>query len=469
MDRKKPAKRATPEQRQRESDDAALSEAIRVSLETGDQEHLRRILDERHESDVAQVLAALPPGAAIAALQLMDLDARATLFGYLPHSNQVKLARDLSRRELADIVSAMSHDERADLFKNLDEKDRRTLLPALAQAEREDLRKLAAYPEGTVGSVMTSDYAALTPALKVGRALSELRIQAPDSETIYIAFIVDETRRLVGVVSLRDLLLARPGAQVSDLMTTAVVQIAADAPREEAVRLIAHYDLLALPVVNDDGQLVGIVTQDDAMDVQEEEATEDFHRVGTVQKLSGSVRSASVFLLYRARIVWLLLLVFGSIFSGIGIAFFEHTIAAYVVLVFFLPLLIGSGGNAGSQSSTLMVRALATGDVRFADWGVMIGREVIVAALLGLTMATAVSVLGFVRGGFQVAAVVAASMVLIVLAGSLIGLSLPFLLARFRLDPATASAPLVTSITDVLGVLIYFTIATRFLPLDSAA
>lgn len=204
------------------------------------------------------------------------------------------------------------------------------------------------------------------------------------------------------------------------------------------------------------------------LDVQAEEATEDFHRVGTVQKLTESVRTASVFLLYRVRIVWLVLLVFGNIFSGLGIAYFEDTIAAYVVLVFFLPLLIGSGGNAGSQSSTLMVRALATGDVRFSDWGVMIGREVIVAALLGLTMALAVSLLGFIRGGFDVAFVVAASMVLIVLVGSLIGMSLPFLLARFRLDPATASAPLVTSITDILGVLIYFAVATAFLPFDAA-
>lgn len=343
----------------------------------------------------------------------MDLDERAVLFGYLPSAGQVELSRRLSRRELAAIVSAMSHDERADLFKKLDEKEEKGTAAGVGQAEREDVCKLASYPEGTVGSVMTSDYAALTPDLKVGKALSELRIQPPDSETIYIAYIVHEERRLVGVISLRDLLLARSGERISDLMTTSVVQVAADAPREEAAHVIAHYDLLALPVVNGGGKLIGIVTQDDAMDVQAEEATEDFHRSGTIQKLRESVRTASIFLLYRVRIVW------------------------WVLLVFFLPLLIGSGGNAGSQSSTLMVRALATGEVRFADWGVMIGREVIVATLLGLTMALAVSLLGFARSGVDVALVVAASMVLIVL----VGMSLPFLLARFRLDPATASGP----------------------------
>lgn len=462
------AARAALEALRLQPENTVLAEAIHAWLETGDKAHLHDVLGVHHEFDVAQVLAALPPDEALAALGLLDLDDRAVLFGYLPPACQVELSRRLSRRDLAAIVSAMSHDERADLFKKMDEKEKKTLLPALAQAEREDLRKLASYAEGTVGSVMTSDYAALTPDLKVGKALSELRVQAPDSETIYIAYIVDEERRLVGVISLRDLLLARSGERISDLMTTSVVQVAADAPREEAARLIAHYDLLALPVVNGGGKLIGIVTQDDAMDVQAEEATEDFHRAGTVQKLTESVRTASIFLLYRVRIVWLVLLVFGNIFSGLGIAYFEDTIAAYVVLVFFLPLLIGSGGNAGSQSSTLMVRALATGDVRFTDWGVMIGREVIVATLLGLTMALAVSLLGFVRGGVDVALVVAASMVLIVLVGSLIGMSLPFLLARFRLDPATASAPLVTSITDILGVLIYFAVATALLPFDAA-
>jgi magnesium transporter len=326
------------------------------------------------------------------------------------------------------------------------------------------LRKLASYPEGTAGSVMTSDYAALTPDLEVSKALSELRIQAPDSETIYQVFVVDGERRLLGAVSLRDLLLARPGERVGDLMTTTVPRIAADQPREEAARLIARYDLMALPVTDDAGKLVGIVTHDDAMDVQAEEATEDFHRVGTVRNLDASVSEASIFMLYRARIAWLVLLVFGNVFSGLGIAYFEDTIAAHVVLVFFLPLLIGSGGNAGSQSATLMVRALATGDVRFSDWGFVIGREVLVAGLLGFTMALAVSPLGLLRGGVDVALVVAAAMVLIVLMGGLIGISLPFILARFGLDSATASGPLVTSIADAAGVVIYFSIATAVLP-----
>ncbi|AHB47889.1 magnesium transporter [Hyphomicrobium nitrativorans NL23] len=458
------ASRAGLETLRLQPENLVLAEAVRAWLDSGDAGSLRSVFQDHHEADVAQVLAALRPQDTLEALRLLEIDVRATLFGYLPPKIQTAVARHMSRRELADIVSAMSHDERADLFKKLDEKERKTLLPALAQAEREDLRKLASYPEGTAGSVMTSDYAALTPDLEVSKALSELRIQAPDSETIYQVFVVDGERRLLGAVSLRDLLLARPGERVGDLMTTTVPRIAADQPREEAARLIARYDLMALPVTDDAGKLVGIVTHDDAMDVQAEEATEDFHRVGTVRNLDASVSEASIFMLYRARIAWLVLLVFGNVFSGLGIAYFEDTIAAHVVLVFFLPLLIGSGGNAGSQSATLMVRALATGDVRFSDWGFVIGREVLVAGLLGFTMALAVSPLGLLRGGVDVALVVAAAMVLIVLMGGLIGISLPFILARFGLDSATASGPLVTSIADAAGVVIYFSIATAVLP-----
>lgn len=248
-------------------------------------------------------------------------------------------------------------------------------------------------------------------------------------------------------------------------MVSEVVFASVETPQEEVSRLIAHYDLLALPVINGGDRLVGIVTYDDAMDVAAEEATEDMHKGVSVGKLEGSLRSVSLFELYRKRVVWLVLLVFANIFSGAGIAYFEETIEAYIALVFFLPLLVDSGGNAGSQAATLMVRGMATGDVRNRDWAKLLGREVGVALALGLTMALAVSVVGIFRAGSEIALVVALSMVLIVTVGSLIGMILPFILQRFKLDPATASAPLVTSIADASGVLIYFALATAILGL----
>jgi magnesium transporter len=275
--------------------------------------------------------------------------------------------------------------------------------------------------------------------------------------------VLDESRRLIGSVRLRDLILAPGFRRVADLMEqdTHAVDIGED--QEDVVHQLARYDLIALPVVDDAGRLVGIVTHDDAMDALEEEATEDFHKIGTVGKLTQSVREASIGLLYRKRVFWLGLLVFGNLFSGAGIAYFEETIALHVALVFFLPLLIGSSGNAGAQSATLMVRALATGDVVLKDWGKLLSRELLVALALGLTMAFTVSLIGLARGGQAIALVVALTMLLVVVAGSLIGMSLPFILNKFRLDPATASAPLVTTIADAVGVVIYFSIATAFL------
>jgi magnesium transporter len=415
-------------------------------------------------ADIASLFEHMEHEDALLAMRQLGLKDQAEVFGYLRPPTQVSMAERMSREELAKLMAAMSHDERVDLFKALDPKAQEALLPGLAKAEREDLRRLASYPEGTVGAIMTSDYATLRPEMTAPQALDALRRQASDVETVYTAYVVDKAHKLLGVVSLRELLLARSRQMVADIMEPDPVVIQVDGAQEEAATLVARYDLLALPVVDGDGRMVGIVTQDDAMDVAEEEATEDIYKSSNVGEFEGSVRDASLFSLYRARIVWLVLLVFGNIFSGAGISFFEDTISGNLALLFFLPLLIGSGGNAGAQSATLMVRALATGDVRASDWGAMLGRELLIGLGLGLTMALAVSTIGVVRAGVPIALVVASAMVLIVLLGALIGVSLPFVLSRFRLDPATASGPLVTSIADVTGVLVYFGIAAVLLP-----
>jgi magnesium transporter len=301
--------------------------------------------------------------------------------------------------------------------------------------------------------------------MTAAEAIEALRRQAADAETVYTALVAAADYRLLGVVSLRDLLLAGRKSRVAAIMDRDPVTVRADADREEAAQIISRYDLLVLPVVDEGGRMVGIVTHDDALDVVEEEATEDALRGASVGALDADVLDTPLALLYRARVGWLVLLVFGSMFSGAGLAAFEDTIAAHMSLLFFLPLLIGSGGNAGAQSATLTVRALATGDVRPADYGRMMGREIAVSVGLGLTMAVAIGIAGLLRADVSVLTVVAVSMTLIVLIGSLLGLTLPFLLQRVGLDPATASGPLVTSLCDVAGVLIYFGIATLLLPM----
>lgn len=438
---------------------------VQEALAANDIASIKEMLEAEHPVDLAELISGLDTEAAWVVLRQLPFDKEARAFAYLDKSVQVGLAGSPKhRRQLGEIVSRMGADDRADFYKELPEEQQQALLPLLAQAEREDVRRLASYEEGTAGALMTSAYASLREDITAGQALDMLRAEAPSRETIYRAYVVDTQRRLVGSLRLQDLILAQPETGIGQIMDRNTLAVRIGDDQEEVARKIARYDILALPVIDMDDRLVGIVTYDDAIDVLQEEETEDFHKSGTVQGLSQSISSAPIAMLYRARVLWLVVLVFGNIFSSAGIAAFEETIEAHVALVFFLPLLIGSGGNAGAQAATLMVRGMSTGEVALKDWSRLLGRELLVAVPLGLTMAAAVSPIGFIRGGSSIALIVTLSMVVIVIIGSLIGMCLPFILSRSRLDPATASAPLVTSIADAVGVLIYFAIATAILP-----
>lgn len=414
--------------------------------------------------DIADILAEIEPSLA---WQLLDkLPDSSGVFSYLDVDIQMALTRAFPRANLARLISEMPSDERADLYNHLDQEQKDTLLPALAQAEREDIRKLASYSEGTAGALMSSDYATLDGNMNVTEALAALRREAPDAETIYHAYVIDSARKLVGVVSLRALILAAPPTLMHSLMISSPIHCQVHDDQEDVAKTIARYDLIALPIVDESGAIVGIVTHDDAMDVQSEEATDDFHKSGGVSTMIGNMKDVSIRVLYQKRVFWLVLLVFGNLFSGAGIAHFEDLIAANIVLVFFLPLLVDSGGNAGSQSATLMVRALATGEVVMRDWFSLLGREALVALCLGGTMAAAISVIGYWRGDATVAMILAMSMMCVVLIGCVIGMSLPFVLNKMGFDPASASAPLITSVCDASGVLIYLFIASQFLVLS---
>ncbi|MFC2991785.1 magnesium transporter [Halomonas tibetensis] len=442
--------------------------ALLTALAEEARERLGEMLSELRSADIAEILEEileedddLP--LAVGLLERLPLERRANVLGYLPGEEQVEITAAMSDETLLTLLEEMGSDERADLFNLLGEDRREALLRLMASQEREDLKRLASYVEGTAGAIMTSDYVAIPNGMTVSQAMMRVRQTAPDAETVYQLYIIDSDGRLAGTLSLRQLIVARPRAKVDDIMIKDVISIEVDEEQEEVARVVARYDLLALPVLDADERLVGIVTHDDAMDVAESEATEDFHKGMSIGALEDGVSRVPLWSLYRKRVTWLVLLVFANLFSGAGIAYFEETIAAQVALVFFLPLLIGSGGNAGAQAATLMVRGMATGDVGVKDWSKLLGRELLVAGSLGLTMALAVAPIGVMRGGEAVAMVVAMSMVIIVLFGSLLGMCLPFLLDRLGWDPATASAPLVTTLIDASGVLIYFSIATAIL------
>lgn len=426
---------------------------------------LREALALWPSPELSDLLLSLPKSDRVLLYRSLPRDGAADVFAHLEPADQDDLLRDLSDEETRHLLANLHPDDRTHLLEELPAQVTQRLLDLLDPEDLREARWLLGYPEGSVGRLMTPDYVAVRQDWTIEEALRFIRHAGKRSETVNRIYVVDSDLRLVDDIPLRPFILAEPDARVSDIMDHSYVSVSAFADREEAVRVIRRYDQVALPVLDSKGVLVGIVTVDDLLDVAEEEATDDFHRVGSVGPILTPLLDTPLKVLYRRRIGWLLVLIVVNIFSGAGIAYFESTISATVALVVFLPLLIGSAGNAGAQSTTLMVRALATGDVTKSDWIHLLGRELGVATGLGLTMAVAVLIPGFYHGGPDVAVVVATTMMLVVVVGSIIGMSLPFLLDRFELDPATASAPLVTSIADIVGVIVYLSFATWYLGL----
>ena len=383
---------------------------------------------------------------------------------YLSLAEQVNIARHLENQNLLKIISEMHSDSRVDLMKALPLSLQKYIYNGLEPDKRAEIKSLEIYAEESAGAIMSSDFVTLPPKLTMQQAIDQLRHEASDSETLYLIYITNYLHQLEGVISLRQIIQSAPEQVISEVMNNQVITGLVDEDQEQIAKKLSHYDFIALPIVDVENHLLGIVTYDDAMDILQQEFNEDALKGSAVESSPNiSLKSAPIFSLYKKRVFWLVLLVFGSLLSGIGISHFEDIIAAHIVLVFFLPLLVGSGGNAGSQYATLMVRAIATGDAHLKDWFYLLGRESLVALCLCGTMAFAVSILGYIRGDEMVALVLAISMMAIVLLGCLIGMSLPFILNKLGLDPASASAPLVTSICDATGVVVYLFVASQLL------
>lgn len=440
--------------------------ALVAFIERKDLDSVRAALKPCHPFDIASLLPELPPEQRVEILLSLPAKRQAQVFGYLDAEEQLALARALRREDLGRLFADMDPDERADLFKRLPAAVREAIVPGLAQAEREDIRKLAAYPESTVGAVMTSAYAAVPPDVTAREAIDLLRQEAPNRETIYEVFVIDATRELLGVVSLRELLLAPPESRVSEVMRREVVKVAAEAPRAEAARLIGEYDLIALPVTNGGGKLVGIVTADDAMEVAEQEELKRIQTFGGTLAVGGpdlDLLNSPFRQLFTARFFWLALLtVFGLATSHI-VAAQEEMLEKAIVLAAFIAPIVDMGGNTGSQTATMVIRAMALGQIalRFSDFLKVLKRDLPVALALGGGVAVLEAVLAYTTKslGWDVVAVIGLSMLACTVLGSLFGILLPFAARAMKQDPATLSSPVITSVMDLVGVLIYFGIA----------
>lgn len=424
---------------------------------------LREHARETEPADIADILLGLEKTERVLLFRALPRAVAGDVFSELEHDDEETLLYELSNEETRTLLENLDPDDRTELLEELPGSVTQKLLNLLETKERVKAQTLLGYPEESIGRLMTPGYVAVRPEWTAEEALTHIKKRDPKSETVDVLFVTDETWKLIGVLRLRTLVFATPEDTVATLMKTEVVRAIVTDDRETAVGVMQKYDLSVLPVVDSSETLVGIVTFDDVFDVAEEEATEDFYRSAAVGNLESSLVQASPFHLYQKRVPWLVILVFMNLIAGAIIAHFEETIATAVVLVSFMPLLIGSAGNAGSQAATLSVRAIALGEVRLTDWFKLLSKEFFVALSLGLTMAFFVWFLGLQRGGFDIALTVALSMVVVVLVGSIVGMILPFLLHRVKADPAVASAPLVTTVADIFGVLVYFLIATSII------
>ena len=441
-----------------------ILEEVRIALE---QKHVKRaaaIVENLRPADQAEIFADLEDAEQRLLLTQLPPGESADIFEELDDEFALELARELPDADLLAIMDEMEPDEAADLLGDMRPERARRLLEELEDPD--EVRPLLLHPDETAGGLMTSEFLALRRRMTASDAIEAIRQWHPESEDIYYLFVVDQYGRLTGVVNLRQLIVAEPDTLLQDIMDPDVISVTADVDQEEAARLMARYDLLALPVVDANQRLLGVITFDDMVDVLEEEATEDFERYGGAEPLERPYLDTSPIIITKKRIGWLLLLFLTATLTGSVMKLFEQQISAMVALTLFVPLLIGTGGNAGSQTTATIIRALATGDVEPSDALRVWWHEARAAILLGAGMA----VLAFIRAITWVndpmlAATVAISIVALVLWATGIGALLPLAAAKLGIDPALVSGPLMSTMVDATGLFIYFSIAKILLGL----
>ena len=436
---------------------------LRMTLDANDDDGLREFCQALHPAVVAEVIDELEPAELWRVLVSCEAELQAEIFGFFEPRLQIAIVDVADRKRLSRLIEEMAPDDRVDVLELLDEEQVESLLPLMAQAERTDIRKLLSYPDGSAGSIMTTEYASLPEEITVSEALDQLRIQAPDSETIYYIYILDEGRRLDGIVSLRELIQAKRSATLSEIMHRDVISVRVADDEEFVARELARYDFLAIPVVDNLHRLVGIVTLDDALDVLEEEATEDAQMQAAIQPLDESYMTTPFFVLAQKRGVWLVILLAAAFLTAWVMQGYEDLQRSYVWMAAFIPLVLASGGNAGSQSATLIIREMATREMDSRDKYFILMREFRMALTLGAALMTLSFAVAICMVPLVEAIVVAITVFMMVIFGTSAGAILPITFKRLGMDPALMSNPLIAALVDVLGVIIYFSTAIALL------
>jgi magnesium transporter len=435
---------------------------------------LREVFQDWAPADVAEVILDMPEDEQVIIFRVLPHALAADVFEYLDFDAQQKLLRAMAHEQVVAILNEMSPDDRTALLEELPSAAARQLIRLLTPQERQIAQSLLGYPEGSVGRLMTPDFIAVREDWTVQHVLDYIREHGQDSETLNVIYVLDEHGKLIDDIRMREFLLKPLTSSVRDLMQKNFVALNLSDSQQDALNVFRKYDRTALPVIDSRGVLVGIVTIDDMLDVAEAEATEDIQKFGGVEALDEPYMRVSFFQMVRKRAVWLVILFLGELLTATAMATYQDELAKALVLALFLPLIISSGGNSGSQASTLMIRAMALGEVKLRDWWRVMNRELqaglVLGTILGLIGVMRVSIWALIGQNYfhrqpygphwpLVAITVGVALVGVVLLGTLSGSMLPFILRRVGADPATSSAPFVATLVDVTGVIIYFSIA----------
>jgi magnesium transporter len=443
-----------------------LRDELQQLIREREQEGVRGLAERVGPADWADLIPQLDANEVAVLLQWLPDEEIPEIFEELDPSIAASILRTLSANEAAVVLGGMDPDDAADVVENLPDADVDQILVRMKAEDATQIRALADYEPDTAGGLMTPEYVAVSRGARASEAIAAIRGLVDQAETVSYVYVVDAERHLLGVLSLYRLMLSGADTPVVELMAPTTVRVQATADRETAARLLTDRNLLAIPVVDDEDHLLGIITEDDVADVIEAEATEDIERLGGSQPITQPYRVASVPLLFRKRIGWLLLLFVAEAYTGTVLRDFQDELAAVVSLSFFIPLLIGTGGNVGSQTVTLIVRAMALGEVSLRDVGWIVFKEMRVGLLLGAVMAVVAFGRAAILGvGVDVGLVVSITILAICLWSATVAAVLPLTLRRLRIDPAVVSAPLITTLVDGTGLIIYFQIARILLGL----
>ncbi|MDR4506940.1 MAG: magnesium transporter [Candidatus Brocadiaceae bacterium] len=437
---------------------------IKELIKTRNFRGLRDFLRERHPADIVDILKSLNPTERVMSFRLLDKNKISEVFALFEPSEQEELLQHFAEQRVKELLVEMQPDDRTQLFDELPADLVEQFLKLLPPLERQEANELLNYPDNSAGRIMTPEYVGLRMDMTITQALEHIRTTGPNRETIYNCYIIDRTRKLCGVASLKNIILANPEQLIKDIMNEDVVSVHTTDDQEIVAQIVQKYDFLAVPVVDNDNRLVGIVTIDDIMDVVQEEITEDFQKMAGIQTIEKEYFRAAFSKRITNRILWLVVLVFAATISQTILKGYAEVLSSMIAIAYFIPMLTGSGGNTGSQSSTLIIRALSTGEVKTGEcWGIVL-RELRIGIVLGLIMGSlAFAIAAISLGQITLAIAVGISLCTVVSVGNIVGITIPLFFRIAKLDPAFVSAPLIATLLDATGLVIYFEIARRIL------